>query len=218
MVKIGRPKEKKTKQVTAIRWYVKRGYSAKKIQKKLQEKNLGLRRKTLLTQIRIMKGTSTKTIIEDGKRKKVSIYKRIEPRLPKKSIPKKYRKKEEIKKKWIDRGLAEDMIFRTSIILQDIPVHSKPFKPNYLGFRLQAFSLNKEYLLNQYNSLKNILIKESNKYLTFKCFENFNWNHKILGIERCALIPIRNARRFHNIWIFRVEKEGIEIYSKDGRI
>ena len=219
MVKLGRKIGKKTKQLKAIKWYVSRNFSSRQIQEGLKKRDLGLRRKNLLSQIRIIKGTTTKTIIVKGEKKKISVYKKIEIRLPEKSIPKKYRKKPKIKiEKWIDRGLMRDKIFRTSIILQDVPVHSKPFKQNYLGFRLQAFSLDKEYLTQQYEYLKKILIRETTEYLQFKVFENFNWNHKILGIEKCVLINVSNANRFHNIWIFRVEKEGSEIYSKDGRI
>ena len=194
MVKLGRPKEKKAKQLDAIRWYVSRKFSSRQIQKKLRKRGLGLRRKTLLHEIRIIK--DVKVTKEERER----------------AIPKKYRKPIFLVPPEIDR------IFRTSIILQDIPVHSRLMKRNYLGFRLQAFSLDKEYLIQQYRHLKDILMKETNKYLGFVAMENFNWNHRVLGIEKCVLIPVSNTRRFHNIWIFRVEKEGSEIYSKDGRI
>jgi hypothetical protein len=44
----------------AIRTYVKQGYSANKIQKRLQKQNLGMRRKILLAEIRKVKGQKPK--------------------------------------------------------------------------------------------------------------------------------------------------------------
>jgi len=61
----------KTKQ--AIKAYVKQGYSANMIQKKLKSRGLGIRRKNLLSEVRKVKGTKPKA-------------------LPQKYIPKKYRR------------------------------------------------------------------------------------------------------------------------------
>ena len=44
----------------AIRTYVKQGYSANRIQKRLQKQNLGIRRKVLLAEIRKVKGQKPK--------------------------------------------------------------------------------------------------------------------------------------------------------------
>jgi len=190
----GRRITKKGQQLKAIKWYVSRKYKANIIQKKLSERKLGLRRKTLLAEIRSIK--------------KITITK--EERI--KYIPKKYRKRiEQIRLKELDT------IYRVSYIIRDIPVHSRPLKRNYLGFRLQAFSYDAEYLLQNHRHLKQLLVEETNKYLGFKVFENFNWNHRI-GIEKPTHIMIINAKRFNNVWIFRVEQEGTEVYSKDGRI
>lgn len=200
MVKIGRPKEKKTKQLIAIKGYLKKGYSTTKIQKRLSKRKIGVRRKVLLREVRLIKGI------------KISKEKRL------RAIPKKYRKpKVKVVKKWVDR-VKVDVIFRVSYILQDIPVHSRPFQRNYLGFRLQAFSLDKEFLKQQHKNLKEILIKETNRYLGFNCMENFNWNHIILNMESPTAISLHGALRFHNTWIFRVESEGRELYSRDGRL
>lgn len=195
MVKLGRKLGKKSRQLKFINWYVARGFSSRQIQKGLRKRNLGLRRKVLLHEIRLIKET------------------RVSEEARKRAVPRKYRKKPPV-----FPPPKIDKIYRTSIILQDIPVHSRPMKRNYLGFRLQAFSLNKEYLIQQYRYLKEILMRETNKYLGFVAMENFNWNHRVLGIEKCVLILVSNANRLHNIWIFRVEKEGSEIYSRDGRI
>lgn len=51
-------KEKERKKL--IREYVKRGYSANKIQKELQKRGLGMRRKELLAKVREVKGISKK--------------------------------------------------------------------------------------------------------------------------------------------------------------
>ena len=195
MVK-GRKITKKGKQLKAIKWYVSRNYNTSVIQKRLSERKLGLRRKILLSEIRSLK----KKVIKKEERMKY--------------IPKKYRKKiirEQIRLKELDT------IYRASYIIRDIPVHSRPLKRNYLGFRLQAFSYNVEYLIQNHRYLKQILVQETNEYLKFSVFENFNWNHKI-NIEKPTSIIISNAKRFNNTWIFRVEREGIEVYSRDGKI
>ena len=61
-------------QTEAIRTYIKQGYSANKIQKKLQRQGLGIQRKRLLAEVRKVKGTKPKT-------------------LPQKYTPKKYRRR-----------------------------------------------------------------------------------------------------------------------------
>jgi hypothetical protein len=48
------------KQFSAIRGYVRQGLSANKIQKKLQKQGLGIRRKTLLAEVRKIKGKTPK--------------------------------------------------------------------------------------------------------------------------------------------------------------
>lgn len=47
-------------QIKVIRGYVKQGYSANKIQKMLQKQHLGIRRKTLLAEVRKIKGAKKK--------------------------------------------------------------------------------------------------------------------------------------------------------------
>jgi hypothetical protein len=54
------PKNLTQQQTKAIQSYVKKGDSANKIQRKLRERNIGLRRKTLLAEIRRLKGQSPK--------------------------------------------------------------------------------------------------------------------------------------------------------------
>ena len=55
-----KPKNITQQQIKAIRSYVKQGLSANKIQKRLQKRHLGIRRKALLAEVRKIKGTKPK--------------------------------------------------------------------------------------------------------------------------------------------------------------
>lgn len=61
----------------AIKTYVKQGYSANKIQKKLKSQGLGIRRKTLLAEVRKIKGTKKKPYSAKYTPKK---YRRVTPK------------------------------------------------------------------------------------------------------------------------------------------
>jgi len=189
---MGRKKTRSGEQLSLLRKLSQEGKSANYIQNELRQKNLGMRRKTLLLYIRANK----KTGVSEEKRKR--------------SIPKKYRKK--------GQQYLKDMamIYRASYIIRDIPVHSRISAKNYLGFRLTVFSFDSEDLKKNHKHFKELLEKETSDYLGFKVFENFNWSHRI-SIEYPVLIAVNNAYRFNNIWIFRVENDGLEVYSKDGR-
>jgi hypothetical protein len=65
------------KQTEAIRTYIKQGYSANKIQKKLQRQDLGIQRKKLLAEVRKVKGTKAKAYPQKYTPKK---YRRVTPR------------------------------------------------------------------------------------------------------------------------------------------
>ena len=72
------PKTKiNSKTSRAIRTYVKQGYSANKIQKKLQSRGLGIQRKRLLAEVRRVKGTEPKAHPQKYTPKK---YRRVTPR------------------------------------------------------------------------------------------------------------------------------------------
>jgi len=64
-------------QTEAIRTYIKQGYSANKIQKKLQSKGLGIQRKRLLAEVRKVKGTKPQAYTQRYTPKK---YRRVTPR------------------------------------------------------------------------------------------------------------------------------------------
>jgi len=61
----------------AIKGYVKQGYSANKIQKKLKSQGLGIRRKTLLAEVRKIKGKKKKPYSVKYTPKK---YRRVTPK------------------------------------------------------------------------------------------------------------------------------------------
>lgn len=182
----------KTEQLRVIKWGVKAKLSANQIQKQLRAKGLGIRRKVLLEEIRVIK------------------KKKITPEKRKKHIPKKYREKP---KRIIIR--EPTTLFRVSYIITDIPVHSKPFKRVYLGFRLTAFSISSDFLISRHDYLKRLLVKLSNEYLGSDILGWENYDVTI-GIERPTRILV--SQNLNGVWIFRVEQEGSEIYSRSGRL
>lgn len=200
MVKLEKKVTQKRQRAKIIRTGVISGKSSNQIQNELRVYGLGLRRKVLLQEIRAIKGIA-------GYKKEREKY-----------IPKKYRK---------ERGLGQvkfkdiEKIYRMSFIIRDIPLHSTTLRRNYLGFRLTAFCISKDYLLQNEQHLKDTLKKETNIYcktyysLT-NIFENYNWNHRIF-IESPTEIIMSNAKRLTNSWVFRVEKDGVEQYSREGR-
>ncbi len=76
------PKRKPTPKISsktrwAIKAYVKQGYSANMIQKKLKSQSLGIRRTTLLAEVRKLKGTKPKAHPQKYTPKK---YRRVTPK------------------------------------------------------------------------------------------------------------------------------------------
>lgn len=188
MVKIKHKRKRETRK--ALESYIKKGYSANKIQKLLQKRKLGIRRKVLLSEIRSIKKIQIKP------------EKRI------KHIPKKYKKK-------IFAPPVRELVelYRVSYIIPSIPVHSRPFKRVYLGFRLNVFSDNKKRLLNEHERLRNLLIELTSQYLGANVKEWNNWTVSI-GREYPNIVFV--SRKINNTWIFAVEKEGSEQYSRSG--
>lgn len=187
-------KARRTLALEKIEQYYKKGYSANKIQKSLQKENLGMRRKSILAEIRLIK------------------KQRLEPAKAQKHIPKKYRTT--LVSKRISRP---ETVYRVSFIIQDVPVHSKPFRRNYLGFRLTAFHVNPNVLINNERALKNTLIKLSSEYLGYDILDWENYTVYI-GSESPVQINIPDVRYFNGKWVFRVEKEGRELYERSGYI
>lgn len=190
---MGRKPTRKTKALKALKWYASRGFSANEIQRGLQKRNLGMRRKRILEEVRLAKEQKVKT----------DRYK---------YIPKKYRPPDYIK---VGR---QKYLFRCSLILNDVPVHSKPFKRNYLGFRLQAFSTNQKLLRAKIPQLKNLLISLVESYLGYPSSEWWFSYSTYIGYEYPTLTPVNNAHFLNGRWIFRVEREGREVKYKSGML
>lgn len=188
----------KIKKYRAIKWYVNRGYGANEIQRRLKARGLGIRRKILLTEVRTLR------------KETITREKRI------KHIPKKYRRKEvKPRKKWIEKVKIEaKQIFRISLIIPSLPVHSRAFKRNYLGFRLNAFGFDKDYLFNQLSGLREILIKETGKYIGSMPYAR----EQVIRVEKPVLINVLNPNYLNGKWFFAVEKEGKEQYGTSGNL
>lgn len=204
MVKLEKKVSIKRARAKIIREMVFQAKTTTEIQNELKSKGLGIRRKTLLSEIRAIKGYR----LTDKERKK--------------HIPKKYRKKEKVTESF--GGLEPEKlqtIHRMSLILRDLPLHSTTLARNYLGFRLTAFSLSESYLMEKKKELKQILIDETNKY-TYKYYglkdifdsEYTNWSRKV-NIEYPTEI-ITYKTNLNNTWVFVVEKEGHELESNYG--
>ena len=192
-MKMGRKPTRKTKAFKALRWYASRGLSANEIQRRLQKRNLGIRRKRILEEVRIVKDVKVKS----GRYK---------------YIRKKYRPKD-----YIPVG-KQKYLFRCSLILNDVPVHSKPFKRNYLGFRINAFSTNEKKLRAVMGKLRELLIDLVEQYLGYPSSEWWFSHSTYIGYEYPRLIPVYNPEFLNGKWIFRIEREGREIRAKSGRL
>lgn len=178
----------KIKQYRAIKWYVQRDYSANEIQRRLKERGLGVRRKRLLAEVRSIKKIE------------ITPEKRI------KHIPKKYREK------YIPPLPLIGEIYRVSVIIPSIPVHSRAFRRNYLGFRLTAFSYSRKLLYDKIRELKIRLIEKAGSFIKSKAYiEEF-----FIGVEYPVLISVSNPKFLNGKWFFAVEKEGKEQYGESG--
>ena len=188
----------KAKQYRTIKEYVDKGYSANRIQKELRKRKMGIRRKRLLAEVRSIKEIT------------ITKEKRI------KHIPKKYKRKIVVKEKWELRALKEERkpIYRMSLIIPSLPVHSRAFRRNYLGFRLNAFSFDKDYLLSKRAILKEELIKRTGKYIGSLVYAQ----EQVVRVETPTSINVLNADYLNGKWFFAVEKEGKEEYGVSGNL
>lgn len=188
---MGRKQTRKTRSLKVIKTYVKKGYGSNEIIRRLKKRNLGLRRKKVLEEIRLIK----KQELELAKRQKY--------------IPKKYRKRiappPPIKIK---------NIYRMCVIMNNIPVSSRPFNRNYLGMRVCAFSINEQFLNMNLDNLKQVLLREIEQYIGYK--RGVWWWDAEIGIEFPTEIQLHNAQALNGRWIFRVEKDGVEKYERNG--
>ena len=203
MGKIGKEKQmtrilsKKTKQYRIIKDCVDAGISGNKIQKLLQENGLGVRRKKLYAEIRAIKG------------------KELFKEKSKKSIPKKYRKEEkEPVKKWKKRGFGFGYIYRGSLIISSVPLHSTPFSRHYLGFRLNIFSYDKNVVYNALRNMKKQFIRMVGDRLRSLPYAD----EQVMGTEKPTKINVTNPDSLNGKWFFAVEEKGSDIDSESGYI
>lgn len=191
MVKVSKMQKQRV-----IEEYVYAGYSANRIQKELRAKGLGVRRKTLLAEIRNIKHT------------KVSAEKQ------KKSVPKKYRKKEKptITERFVTAEIKP--IYRLSMIIPSLPFHSKPFSRNYLGFRLVAFSFDKDLLNQNRHHFRLMLVEKTGNYIDSLSYAQ----EQVIRVETPNFIALGNAEYLNGKWFFAVEQEGKEVSSESGYI
>jgi len=186
---------KKTKQYRMIEDCVSVGMSANKIQKFLQSQGLGVRRKKLLAEIRSIKETT----VSKEKREK--------------SVPRKYRKGI-APKKWKKRALKVGQIYRGSLIISSVPLHSTPFNRHYLGFRLNIFSYDKNEVYSAMRSMKKQFLKMvGNKLKSFQYASD-----QVLGTEKPKKINVTNPDNLNGRWFFAVEEKGSDIDSESGGI
>jgi len=186
---------KKTKRYRIIEAGVSVDMSSRKIQKLLRENGLGVRRKTLLAEMRAIK----KTTVSKEKREK--------------SIPKKYRK-DIAKKKWIDKTKKIGYIYRGSLIISSVPLHSRPFDRHYLGFRLNIFSYSKKAVYDALRNMKKDFIKKVGDYL-----KSFSYaQEQVMGTENPTKINVINPDALNGKWFFAVEEKGSDIDSESGYI
>lgn len=186
-----KPRSKQTKRHEIIVNAVSVGMSGNKISKLLREQGLGVRNKKLYEEIRSVKGET------------------ISKEKSKKSIPKKYRKKDK------GSGFGKiGMIYRGSLIISSVPLHSRPFDRHYLGFRLNIFSIDRNTVYRSLRDLRRMFIKKVGNYV--KSFQYAQ--DQVMGIENPTKITVNFPERLNNKWFFAVEEKGRDILSEDGYI
>jgi len=168
------------------------GMSANKIQKFLQSQGLGVRRKKLLAEVRSIKGLP-------------------EPKDREKYFPKKPPK---APKKWKKRALKVGQIYRGSLIISSVPLHSTPFNRHYIGFRLNIFSYNKNEVYSALGSMKEKFIKMVAKKLKSYPYAA----EQIMGTEKPTKINVTNPDNLNGRWFFAIEEKGGDIDSESGGI
>lgn len=178
----------KTQKFRAIKEMTLEGYSSKRINRILKEiYGSGIRRTRLLQEMRAIK--------ED--RKKID---------REKYIPKKYRK-------YKKAGFGEiGKIYRGSLIISSVPLHSKPFDRHYLGFRLTIFGYSRNDVKSAMNAMKD---KFLDMVATKLKSENYA-KEQTLGTENPRLITATNTDSLNGKWFYAIEEKGKDIDSKDG--
>ena len=182
--------EKLKKQREKIKLLVKAGCSSTHIQKTLSKSDLGMRRKTLLMEIRRIKETPIKP----------NSYKYTR---------KKYRKVVIDSTGQTALGKRKEM-YRCSVAINGVPVHNK-----YLSFLIQAWSKNKSFLNSKISELKSMLLNEITEYLGYGRSEW--WFNFYMATEHATEVIVLNEA-LERTWEFKVERDGGIVYGTNGRI
>lgn len=175
---------------------------ANQILKKLKAKGLGMKRKQFLAKIRVKRAGGSVKRFDTSKNVPIKYRKKKIVYVPQYLAPTKIEEKE------------ENIMFRISLAINDVPVHKK-----YVSFLLQAYSLNKEFLVNKQEELKKKLLNLTNSYLGYS---NYNalaeWNNfsYYIAIEYPTEILIN--RTMLGLWFFTVERNGSDTYAKSGSL
>lgn len=112
----------------------------------------------------------------------------------------------------------KEQLYRMSMIISDVPVRSdrEHNKPNYLGFRLTAFSTDRNYLSNQKTQLKQELIRLASDYLGYGKDCIFDWEGYEVYIGYEPPTEVSGDLSLNNTWFFVVEREGREQHGTSG--
>lgn len=196
---------KKTRQYRMIEDAVSVDMSANKIQKFLRDNDMGVRRKTLLAEIRSIKAKGLTEKQKEIARKKYE--KRREKAIKEK--PEKIRKR-----KWEERVLKIGQIYRGSLVISSVPLHSIPFNRRYLGFRLNIFSYDKKAVYDALRSMKKEFLRMVGNRLKSLPYAD----EQIMGIEKPTKINVTNPNSLNGKWFFAVEEKGNEIDHEEGYI
>lgn len=179
------------KKIETIKELTFLGFSSRDINKSLRDAyGSGIRRKILLQEM-----SSAKGLGETSKEKRT------------KSIPKKYRTPKPVIKDNVG------YIYRGSLIVSSVPLHSRPFNRHYLGFRLNVFSYSKSEVLKALNSMKKEFIRMIGNELGSLPYAKEQTLGR--GIDRIA---VRNPDSLNGKWFFAIEEQGRDIGSREGRI
>lgn len=174
---------------------IKKGYSSRKIQQQLKNKKLGIRRKTLLTKIRLIKNIE--------KRKSTMKY-----------IPKKYRRETLFVPAYLKPQKPQrEFMYRLSLAINDVPVHKK-----YVSFLLQAFSNDKSKLNEKINEFTNKLLELANSYLGYNTNILGEWNSFNYYIAKEYPTEVVIDTRVIGKWVFYAERDGVTCYHHEGDI
>lgn len=113
-----------------------------------------------------------------------------------------------------ERVKERNKIFRVSLAIKNVPLHSTPQKPVYYGFLIQAWSLNLEYLRSKLSGLKSKMLELMREHLISQ-----NYVDDLKGYVSVEYpVEIIGNESLNHVWRFKVEKNGVVIDDAEGNI